>query len=41
LSTVVRQVGGVCTAFQACEMVIFLDSMATATGLTFMIGQIT
>jgi hypothetical protein len=31
----------VCTAFQACEMVIFPDSMATAAGLTFTIGQIT
>jgi hypothetical protein len=31
----------VCTAFQVCEIVIFPDSMATAAGLTFMIGQIT
>jgi hypothetical protein len=31
----------VCTTFQACEMVIFLDSMAMAAGLTFTIGQIT
>jgi hypothetical protein len=30
-----------CTAFQACEMVIFPDSMATAAGLTFTIDQIT
>jgi hypothetical protein len=38
---VARQVGDVCTAFQAYEMVIFPDSMATAMGLTFTIGQIT
>jgi hypothetical protein len=38
---VARQVGGVCTAFQACDMVIFPNSMATVVGLMFTIGQIT
>jgi hypothetical protein len=31
----------VCTAFRACEMVIFPDSIDTAVGLMFTIGQIT
>jgi hypothetical protein len=38
---VVRQVGGVRTAFQASKIVIIPDFVAVANGLTFTIGQIT